>query len=476
MIDPRARPPDTSSHVSGSGWLDRDALAAACVALDLPRGDADVDALARAMLGADLEPMDFRAFASYARTKRRRVRTVPNEPAGPSTRSPAYSSARAWLAAGMPRGAVPAEASRASSSAEASRASSSASATSSSSSTSRSACASSHHASLSRLIAGGVAGVAARTATAPLDRARTIAQDLGRGARSAAKAGLPKRRRASRPRGAFAICAKVVREEGFGGLWRGNAVTALKIIPSQALQFAIFHHAKDWFRVSAGEERDASASARDDVSTLERLASGSLAGAVATAACYPLDTLKSQMSVRGGLRGGAVRAAAQIFREQGGARAFYKGIGPTLVADVIGTGLGFTLYDTFVNWYRSANGGRAPNPLEKGALGGLGACACLTATQPLEVVMTRMRVQGVGGRPVLYRSAMDCLRKSVEREGLRSLWLGTGAAYVKIFPQLAITYGVFELVCDHLGCGEEGAAGDRGGGREAEAEKERCDA
>ena len=246
--------------------------------------------------------------------------------------------------------------------------------------------------------------MAARTATAPLDRARTIAQDLGRGARSAAKAGLPKRRRASRPRGAFAICAKVVREEGFRGLWRGNAVTALKIIPSQALQFAIFHHAKDWFRVSAGEERDASASARDDVSTLERLASGSLAGAVATAACYPLDTLKSQMSVRGGLRGGAVRAAAQIFREQGGARAFYKGIGPTLVADVIGTGLGFTLYDTFVNWYRSANGGRAPNPLEKGALGGLGACACLTATQPLEVVMTRMRVQGVGGRPVLYLS------------------------------------------------------------------------
>ena len=313
MIDPRARPPYTSSHVSGSGWLDRDALAAACVALDLPRGDADVDALARAMLGADLEPMDFRAFASYARTKRRRVRTVPNEPAGPSTRSPAYSSARAWLAAGMPRGAVPAEAPRASSSASAS---------SSSSCTSRSACASSHHASLSRLIAGGVAGVAARTATAPLDRARTIAQDLGRGARSAAKAGLPKRRRAPRPRGAFAICAKVVREEGFRGLWRGNAVTALKIIPSQALQFAIFHHAKDWFRVSAGEERDASASARDDVSTLERLASGSLAGAVATAACYPLDTLKSQMSVRGGLRGGAVRAAAQIFREQGGARAF----------------------------------------------------------------------------------------------------------------------------------------------------------
>ena len=102
----------------------------------------------------------------------------------------------------------------------------------------------------------------------------------------------------------------------------------------------------------------------------ERLAAGSLAGAVSTAACYPLDTLKSQMAVRGGLRGSALAAAAQMFREQGGARAFYKGLGPTLVADIIGTGLGFTLYDSFVGWYRRVVGGRKPTPAEKGALGG----------------------------------------------------------------------------------------------------------
>ena len=51
----------------------------------------------------------------------------------------------------------------------------------------------------------------------------------------------------------------------------------------------------------------------------------------------------------------------------------------------------------------------------------------------------------MGHRPVLYKNALECLRLSVQREGLKSLWLGTGAAYVKIFPQLAITYFVFEL-------------------------------
>ena len=72
---------------------------------------------------------------------------------------------------------------------------------------------------------------------------------------------------------------------------------------------------------------------------------------------------------------------------------------------------------------------------------------------PLEVVMTRMRVQGLGHRPVLYKNALECLKLSVQREGLKSLWLGTGAAYVKIFPQLAITYFVFELASEQLGVG-----------------------
>ena len=116
--------------------------------------------------------------------------------------------------------------------------------------------------------------------------------------------------------------------------------------------------------------------------------------------------------------------------------------------------MGFTLYDSFNGWYqRNVTGGRKPSPAEKGLIGGFSACVCLTATQPLEVVMTRMRVQGVGGRPVLYKNMVDCIAVTARREGWRSLWLGTGAAYIKIFPQLAITYYVFEQVSEQMGVG-----------------------
>ena len=327
--------------------------------------------------------------------------------------------------------------------------------------------------SVKQLFAGGLAGIIAKTSVAPLDRARTMMQDVGCVVRSssAGEAGRCTVR---------SVCSQVLREEGPRGLFRGNMVSALKVVPANALQFAIWANVKDVIRRrKRGESSGAEAAAgvqmgaegsrgrgsrtdaggkgaralKQDLTITERLASGAAAGAVSTALCYPLDVLKSQMAVSGGLKGSVVAAARQIFREQGGARAFYKGLGPTLVADVIGTGLGFTLYDVFNGWYRTLNGGRKPSPAEKGILGGCSACLCMTATQPLEVVMTRLRVQGVGGRPVLYKGAVDCLRLSVQREGVRSLWLGTGAAYVKIFPQLAVTYFIFELVNEQLGVG-----------------------
>ena len=87
------------------------------------------------------------------------------------------------------------------------------------------------------------------------------------------------------------------------GLWRGNAVTALKVVPCNALQFAIFHQMKDAFR-RRRERREREARKNGDVASSsssssssgltlpERLASGSVAGAISTAVCYPLDTLK----------------------------------------------------------------------------------------------------------------------------------------------------------------------------------------
>ena len=145
-----------------------------------------------------------------------------------------------------------------------------------------------------QLLAGGFAGACAKTLVAPLDRARTIIQDTGwcgqRGSRKTV----------------MGVCAKVFRGEGVAGLFRGNAVSVMKVLPCNALQFAIFNGLKEQLTRAKKQQNNNTnnASSKGVTSTAgdkysltlaERLASGGVAGAVSTAACYPLDALKSQV-------------------------------------------------------------------------------------------------------------------------------------------------------------------------------------
>lgn len=74
---------------------------------------------------------------------------------------------------------------------------------------------------LSRFLAGGLAGAVSRTATAPLERLRTMMM-----ADTANTRLLPTMR-------------KMWASGGFLGLWRGNLASVAKVMPQSAIQFAV---------------------------------------------------------------------------------------------------------------------------------------------------------------------------------------------------------------------------------------------
>lgn len=97
--------------------------------------------------------------------------------------------------------------------------------------------------------------------------------------------------------------------------------------------------------VNVQGQRD-SALARD-INSLEHLLVGSVAGLLACSATYPLDTMRTQMSVTGGLKGSLLSVGSQIISTQG-FPALYKGFSATLTSDMLGSGLGFMNYE--VTW------------------------------------------------------------------------------------------------------------------------------
>jgi solute carrier family 25 phosphate transporter 23/24/25/41 len=81
----------------------------------------------------------------------------------------------------------------------------------------------------------------------------------------------------------------MVKEGGFGSLWRGNGINVLKIAPESALKFMAYEELKSLFRGRHPKR---------EVRIEERFMAGSLAGALSQTAIYPLEVIKTRLALR----------------------------------------------------------------------------------------------------------------------------------------------------------------------------------
>lgn len=91
---------------------------------------------------------------------------------------------------------------------------------------------------------GGVSAAVSKTAAAPIERVKLLIQN---------QAEMLKSGRLSEPYKGIGDCfSRVIREEGFAQLWRGNMANVLRYFPTQALNFAF----KDYFKRTFGFKKD----------------------------------------------------------------------------------------------------------------------------------------------------------------------------------------------------------------------------
>ncbi|KAJ1899659.1 hypothetical protein LPJ66_001966, partial [Kickxella alabastrina] len=180
---------------------------------------------------------------------------------------------------------------------------------------------------LKHLVAGGVSGAVSRTVVSPLERMKILFQVQTRGAGASYN-------------GVFGTLAKIWREEGMAGYMRGNGTNVVRIVPYSAVQFATYEQLKQMLIEDGKTELD----------TPRRLLAGAGAGIASVAATYPLDIVRTRISVQTAHaleniellpkdpRGrpiipkmpGIVETFGKIYRTEGGLRATYRGFGATL--------------------------------------------------------------------------------------------------------------------------------------------------
>jgi len=83
--------------------------------------------------------------------------------------------------------------------------------------------------------------------------------------------------------------------------------------------------------------------------------------------------------------------------------------------------------------------------------GGFASCVAETITMPVDVVKTRLQMDGAGGVQRLYNGSMDCAKKMVAADGPGALFKGLPPALLRQSTYGSLRYGLYGPIRDALG-------------------------
>ncbi|KAF5732255.1 Mitochondrial substrate carrier family protein isoform 1 [Tripterygium wilfordii] len=273
-------------------------------------------------------------------------------------------------------------------------------------------------------IAGGIAGAASRTATAPLDRLKVVLQ-VQTGRADIAPA-----------------IKKIWKEDGLLGFFRGNGLNVVKVAPESAIKFYAYEMLKNVIAESSG----------GDIGAAGRLFAGGIAGAIAQTAIYPLDLVKTRLQICSN-EGGKAPKLGTLTRDilvQEGPRAFYKGLLPSLLGIVPYAGIDLAAYETLKDMSKTyILHDSEPGPLVQLGCGTISGALGATCVYPLQVIRTRMQAQR-SNDDAAYKGMSDVFRRTLENEGYRGFYKGLFPNLLKVVPAASITYMVYESMKKRL--------------------------
>ncbi|KAF6715515.1 Calcium-binding mitochondrial carrier protein SCaMC-1 [Oryzias melastigma] len=277
-----------------------------------------------------------------------------------------------------------------------------------------------------QLMAGAAAGAVSRTGTAPLDRMKVFMQVH---ASNSNKISL------------VSGFKQMLKEGGVTSLWRGNGINVLKIAPETAIKFMAYEQYKKLLSSDSGK-----------VKTHERFIAGSLAGASAQTAIYPMEVMKTRLTLRKtGQYSGMFDCAKKILKKEG-VKAFYKGYIPNILGIIPYAGIDLAVYESLKNLWLSNYAKDTANP---GVLVLLG-CGTMSSTcgqlasYPLALIRTRMQAAAsLEGSEQLPMGSM--VKQILAKDGFFGLYRGILPNFMKVIPAVSISYVVYEYMRSGLG-------------------------
>jgi len=289
-----------------------------------------------------------------------------------------------------------------------------------------------------------VSAAVSKTAAAPIERVKLLIQNQDEMLKSG---------RLERPYSGIGDCFKrVIAEEGFGSLWRGNLANVLRYFPTQALNFAF----KDQFKAIFAVPKTASYGKK----FASNIAAGGLAGAASLTVVYSLDYARTRLAndnksaKKGGER--QFNGLLDVYRKTlktDGIVGLYRGFNISVVGIIVYRGLYFGLYDSL----KPMLGPLQNNLLANFLLGWGITIGAGLASYPIDTVRRRMMM--TSGEAVKYKSSAHAFAEIVKKEGYKSLFKGAGANVLRAVAGAGVLAGYDKLQLVVFGKAYSGGGG-----------------
>ncbi|KAL8239754.1 hypothetical protein R6Q59_016321 [Mikania micrantha] len=269
--------------------------------------------------------------------------------------------------------------------------------------------------SLRRLISGAIAGAVSRTSVAPLETIRTHLM-VGSCGHSTTE-----------------VFQDIMKSEGWTGLFRGNLVNVIRVAPSKAIELFAYDTVKKNLAPKPGEE--------SKIRVPESLIAGAVAGISSTICTYPLELLKTRLTVQRGVYKNLVDAFIKIIKEEGPAE-LYRGLTPSLIGVVPYAATNYFAYDTLRKTYKKLLKKDEIGNVATLLIGSAAGAISSSATFPLEVARKHMQAGAINGR--VYDNMLHALLSILEKEGINGLYRGLGPSCMKLMPAAGISFMCYE--------------------------------
>ncbi|KAF8471870.1 mitochondrial carrier domain-containing protein [Kalaharituber pfeilii] len=234
-------------------------------------------------------------------------------------------------------------------------------------------------------------------------------------------------------------CAKkVVKNEGFRGLYSGLGPQLIGVAPEKAIKLTV----NDLVRSKAPKDK------MGEISLPWELIAGGTAGGCQVIFTNPLEIVKIRLQVQGevarNVEGVQRRSALWIVRNLG-LVGLYKGASACLMRDVPFSAIYFPTYSHLKKDFFGESADRKLGILQLLAAGAAAGMPAAYFTTPFDVIKTRLQVEARKGQ-TMYRGLIHCAQTVWKEEGFKAFFKGGPARIMRSSPQFGCTLAAYELL------------------------------